>query len=118
MENYNIQIPLEIFSDEAVEKLNKHMKKILVEVCRDWDGVDFVDDRREGRVLFRGTLVDFRPPSIFKKHGTSCNSFFRNHHKIERISAQDIKKFTRRLYKEIKEVVGGWDFNIYICVEF
>ena len=45
MENYNIQIPLEIFSDEAVEKLNKHMKKILVEVCRDWDGVDFVVDR-------------------------------------------------------------------------
>jgi len=114
MDYYRVSIPVEKFTDNGLNALNRHIKGILSNVCHDWDGVVFLNDRTEGRILFRESGVDFRPPCVFRK---GQQNFFSSYSYMNTISIKDVKKFTRRFYKESREAVG-FDFDIYITVDY
>jgi len=115
-DTFRVCIPMNRFTHEGVRKFNKYIKEILSNICKDWDGVEFLDDTCEGRVFFTETGVDFRPPFLFSKHEynylKSCGS-----PPVKQISLTEVKTFSRKFYKEATKALG-FDFDIYISVDF
>ena len=114
MDYYRISIPVDNFTDEGLNSLNRHIKRIISNVCHGWDGVEFLNDKDEGRILFRESGVDLRPPGVFRK---GQYNFFSSYSYTNTISIKDAKKFTRRFYKESREAIG-FDFDIYLNVDY
>ena len=115
MEFYSIVIPVAWFSQVVIDKFKDNMDTVLLKICKDWDGVDYVNSGRDRRILFRKTNVDFRPPLYICKDFDII--FSKNVESSKNISSDDVKLLASKLYNELYEL-QGFGFDLFITMKY
>jgi len=116
---YRICVPMHEVDEEFIDLFNMNMKQVLYNICEHWDRVDFLDDRIEGRVMFRDYCIELRPPFRFIKNRVNymTSRSYLNEECCNGLGLEYVKMFSSKFYKECTRLLGV-DFDMYISVDF